>query len=112
MSCGVHLAFTVPLLLAGYAACVLFSEGTVEGGSGGNDDNDRSLTVSTAVRSCLTGIDPFLPCINERAMAAIEQSETMDTVRLDSGLEISRQHGDGVLAPREVYSFGKSYLTG
>lgn len=98
----------IPLIFFGFAGCVMFSEEPVGDGynDGGNDD-DKTLTVSSMVKSCLAGADPFLPCINERAMAAIEQTESMDAVRLDSGLEIFRQPGSEAFAPRGVYTFGK-----
>lgn len=120
------------MIFVGCAQSVLFSDvgGPVVGGTGrvggrvgGNvgdgggdneddiDDQRHSLhtsTVSTAVKSCLAGADPFLPCINEQAMAAIEQTESMDSVLLDSGLEISRRPGtEAFAAPRGVYSLGK-----
>lgn len=117
MALGIYLA---PLLWIGHARCVLFSEGSVEDGdnggfangvAGGFDsslgDGDKTLTVSSMVRSCLAGVDPLLPCLNEHAMAAIEQTESMDTVRLDTDLEIARQHGAESMAPRGTYSFGK-----
>lgn len=101
-------------LLIGYAGCVLFSEGPPvdEFGNGldsglGSGEDDKTLTVSSVVKGCLAGADPFLPCINERAMAALEQTETMDTVRLDPGLEIARPLDAEGIAPRGVYSFGK-----
>lgn len=78
-------------------------------GGRGNED-DYTPTVSVAVKSCLAGADPFLPCINGHAMAAIEQTESMDSVRLDSGLEISRLPGDEGLSPRGVYTLGKSQV--
>jgi len=128
---GVHLAKL--MIFVGCAQCVLFSDGQSaaggpdvggggrvgggagDGGGGSEDDLDddhhhdlRTPTVSTAVKSCLAGADPFLPCINERAMAAIEQTESMDSVLLDSGLEISRRPGtESFAAPRGVYSLGK-----
>jgi len=116
------------MIFVGLAQCVLFSDvggpevggtgrvgGSVGDGGGGNEDDldDRhhtlhTSTVSTAVKSCLAGADPFLPCINEQAMAAIEQTESMDSVVLDSGLEISRRPGtEAFAAPRGVYSLGK-----
>lgn len=113
---GVYLAKL--MIFVGCAQCVLFSEGGRVGGSVGDaggggedvldDDHRHTLTVSTAVKSCLAGADPFLPCINEQAMAAIEQTESMDSVLLDSGLEISRRPGtESFAAPRGVYSLGK-----
>ncbi|XP_060879344.1 uncharacterized protein LOC132951584 [Metopolophium dirhodum] len=119
---GVYLAKL--MIFVGCAQCVLFSDGGPNGGGGGrvggsvgdagggsedvlDDDHLHTLTVSTAVKSCLAGADPFLPCINEQAMAAIEQTESMDSVLLDSGLEISRRPGtESFAAPRGVYSLG------
>lgn len=107
---GIYLA---ALLWTGRAGSVSFSEGSVEDGAGfgnglGDGPGDKTLTVSSMVKSCLAGVDPFLPCINERAMAAIEQTESMDTVRLDADLEIARQRGaEAAAAPRGTYSFGK-----
>ncbi|XP_022178634.1 uncharacterized protein LOC111039422 [Myzus persicae] len=120
---GVCLA---PLMIfVGFAQCVLFSDGQSTGGldvdgggrvggsvgdgGGGSEDDHHphTPTISTAVKSCLAGADPFLPCINEQAMAAIEQTESMDSVLLDSGLEISRRPStDAFAAPRGVYSLG------
>jgi len=121
---GVYLAKL--MIFVGCAQCVLFSDGQSVGGDGhvgdsvgdggGSSENDlgddnRDLhtpTVSRAVKSCLAGVDPFLPCINEQAMAAIEQTESMDSVLLDSGLEISRRPDtESFAAPRGVYSLGK-----
>lgn len=117
MVLGIYLP---PLFWIGHVGCVLFSEGSIEegdnsgfaSGMGGGSDNslgdgDKTLTISSMVRTCLAGIDPFLPCINERAMAAIEQTESMDTVRLDTDLEIARQHGAESMEPKGIYSFGK-----
>ncbi|VVC33492.1 Protein of unknown function DUF1676 [Cinara cedri] len=123
-----NLAMMVPLLLAGCAGCgcvvVVSAAGDpvddapagVFGGGGGGDsgfnddggggDDRKTLTVSSAVKSCLAGVDPFLPCINERAMAALERTESADALLLDPGLEIARQPGDETPAPRGVYSFG------
>lgn len=116
------------MIFVGCAQCVLFSDGQSTGGGGrvgdslgdggGSSENDlgddhhdlHTPTVSTAVKSCLAGADPFLPCINEQAMAAIEQTESMDSVLLDSGLEISRRPGtESFAAPRGVYSLGKPF---
>lgn len=86
----------------------MFSEGSAGDSGVDGDGEDKTFTISTMVKSCLVGADPFVPCINERAMAALEQTESMDAVRLDSGLEISRQPGGAeTIAPRGVYSFGK-----
>ncbi|XP_003244008.1 uncharacterized protein LOC100575455 [Acyrthosiphon pisum] len=126
---GVYLAKLT--IFVGCAQCVLFSDGQSAGGpdvagggrvggsvgdgGGGSEevlDDDHlhdlhTLTVSAAVKSCLAGADPFLPCINEQAMAAIEQTESRDSVLLDSGLEISRRPGtESFAAPRGVYSLG------
>jgi len=123
---GVYLASL--MIFVGCAQCVLFSDGQSsggqdvdgggrvggsvgdDGGDSGDDHHDdlRTTTISTAVKSCLAGADPFLPCINEQAMAAIEQTESMDSVLLDSGLEISRRPStEAFAAPRGVYSLGK-----
>jgi len=121
---GVYLAKI--MIFVGCVQCVLFSDGqsagvpdvggSVSDGGGGSEDvfdddhlqNLHTATVSTAVKSCLAGADPFLPCINEQAMAAIEQTESMESVVLDSGLEISRRPGtESFAAPRGVYSLGK-----
>ncbi|XP_060839433.1 uncharacterized protein LOC132920784 [Rhopalosiphum padi] len=105
------------ILFVSCVQCVMFSDGqSSDSDVGGNvDDGERSSenndpltpTVSTAIKSCLAGADPFLPCINGHAMAAIEQTESMDSVLLDSGLEISRRPGgEAFAAPRGVYSLG------
>lgn len=121
---GVYL---VPLMIfVSCAQCVLFSDGQTsssdvgggrvgvsvddDNGSSENNDHHHTPMVSTAIKSCLAGADPFLPCINEHAMAVIEQTETMDSVLLDSGLEISRRPDiEAFAAPRGVYSLGKLY---
>lgn len=110
------------MIFVSCAQCVLFSDGQTSGSNAGGgrvgvsvDDDDgssenRNPMVSTAIKSCLAGADPFLPCINEHAMAVIEQTETMDSVLLDSGLEISKRPDvETFAAPRGVYSLGKLY---
>lgn len=97
---GIYLA---SLFLAGRVACVVFSER-------GDDDYDQTFAVSSMAKSCLAGADPLLSCFNERAMAALERAETMETVRLDAGLELARRPGPEGVAPRGVYSFGKLRL--
>ncbi|KAF0770968.1 Uncharacterized protein FWK35_00015391 [Aphis craccivora] len=107
------------MIFVSCAQCVLFSDGQTSGSNAGGgrvgvsvDDDDgssenRNPMVSTAIKSCLAGADPFLPCINEHAMAVIEQTETMDSVLLDSGLEISKRPDvETFAAPRGVYSLG------
>jgi len=122
----VFSVYLAPLMIfVGCGQCVLFSNGQSSGGpdvdeggrvlgsvgDGDSEDEHQNLhtpTISTAVKSCLAGADPFLPCINEQAMAAIEQTESMDSVLLDSGLEISRRPStEAFAAPRGVYSLGK-----
>lgn len=108
----VRLAAAAPLLLAGYAGCVLFSEGTADADAGNGFDfggpDETATVVGSALRGCLVGADPFLPCVNGRAMAALERTESMDSVRLDSGLEMAKSpDADDTFLPRGAYSFGE-----
>jgi len=97
---------SAPLLVVGYAGCVLFSGG---GPAAVGGEGDARYETAAAIRSCLSGIGPFVPCVNERAMAALERAESEDAVRLDAGLEIARAEG---FAPRGVYSFGECFAGG
>ncbi|XP_025197899.1 uncharacterized protein LOC112596435 [Melanaphis sacchari] len=114
---GVYLASLI--IFVSCTQCILFSDSDGHssdsdvGGDVGDDDrgsenNDHlNPMVSTAIKSCLAGADSFLPCINGHAMAAIEQTESMDSVLLDSGLEISKSPSvEAFAAPRGVYSLG------
>lgn len=104
---------SAPLLVIGYAGCVLFSSGGGPASVGGEGDaRYETAATGSAIGSCLSGIGPFVPCVNERAMAALERAESERAVRLDPGLEIVQAGPAEGFAPRGVYSFGECFAVG
>ncbi|XP_050533829.1 uncharacterized protein LOC126901436 [Daktulosphaira vitifoliae] len=101
MICRVSSIFTTVLAVVGSAVCVLFSEYLPDNGS--NNFNNLS-TLSASVKSCLIGSNAFIPCFNERAMAALERAESLDTLPLDQIFEVKMPLGDVEPAPRGIYS--------
>lgn len=74
-----------------------------EGGSYADEADRTPTAIGATVRHCLAGVDPFLPCVNERAMAALRLAESADSMSLGPDLEMAAAD----LAPKGVYSIGK-----
>lgn len=101
-------------LVAGLCV-VLFTGRPADGHRDSSDDDggpyadvaDRtSAAFAATARHCLAGVDPFLPCVNERAMAALELAEAADSMSLGPDLEMAVATPED-LAPKGVYSIGK-----
>lgn len=107
----------VPSVVAGLCVFLSARRPVVHGHRGSPDgDGDTyadgaDRTFGATVRHCLAGVDPFLPCVNERAMAALELAESEDSMSLGSDLEMTVTAPED-LAPKGVYSIGKPAGTG
>ncbi|XP_050437140.1 uncharacterized protein LOC126843576 [Adelges cooleyi] len=106
-------AVAILLLLASSTACLRFSDHLQQQPPMDKNSDEATLSVDAAVKSCLSGPEEFVPCLNERAMDTLEHAESVDAVRLLSGLKLTKPVEVVAPAPRGVYSLeGNPYNVG